>query len=125
MRQLACWTVLGMVFALGGLSGTAHAQFKGTSRPFESYARKPAVSPYMNLINNNNGVATNYQSLVRPQLDQNNFNNQSSAAIKSLQRQAGASQNSKSSSEGNLKLRATGHAAVRGNYSHYYPALNR
>lgn len=125
MRQLAGWAVLGMVLALGGLSDTASAQYKNTSRPFENYNRRPTMSPYMNLVNNNVGTATNYQSLVRPQLDQNNFNNQSASAIKNLQRQVSTPQSSKSSSEGNLKLRKTGHAAVRGNYSHYYPGLNR
>jgi hypothetical protein len=79
----------------------------------------------MQLLNNQTGTATNYQSLVRPQIEQWNFNSQSSSAIKGLQRsQASASGRSKSSAEGNLKMRSTGHAAARESYSHYYPGLN-
>jgi hypothetical protein len=78
----------------------------------------------MQLLNNQTGNATNYQSLVRPQIEQWNFNSQSTSAIKGLQRSQAASANrSKSSAEGNLKMRSTGHAAARESYSHYYPGL--
>ncbi len=81
----------------------------------------------MNLLNNNiaNNIATNYQSLVRPQLEQQNFNAKSSSAIRGLQRGAASSQHSVSSSEGNQKLRGTGHHATRESYSHYYPGLGK
>jgi hypothetical protein len=121
MRRL---TLIAAVVMLGSLASTAQAQYKAKSRPFDSAGgRRPAVSPYMNLINNNTGVATNYQSLVRPQLEQQNFNAKSASAIKGLQRQAASSTRSASSHEGNMKMRGTGHTAARENYSHYYPQL--
>jgi hypothetical protein len=80
----------------------------------------------MNLVNNQTGTATNYQSLVRPQLDQQNYNAQSASAIKNLQsKQAAASKGSKATTEGNVKLRTTGHPASRESYSHFYPGLGR
>jgi hypothetical protein len=126
MRTLASITAVGLVVVLGALANDASAQYKGKSRPFDTTSRRPAVSPYMNLLNNNTGAATNYQSLVRPQIDQQNYNAQSASAIKNLQRQqAKSSQRSKSGSEGNQKLRSTGHAATRETYSHFYPSLGR
>lgn len=115
-------------------ANTAEAQYKAKSRPFDNAgggARRPAVSPYMNLLNNTNGIATNYQSLVKPQLEQDNFNARSASAIRGLQRQAAASASrsastrSASTHEGNIKMRGTGHSHVRENYSHYYPQLGR
>jgi hypothetical protein len=124
MRRL---TLIAAFVLLGYLANPAQAQYKAKSRPFDSAgARRPTVSPYMNLLNNNNGIATNYQSLVRPQVEQQNFNARSSSAIKGLQRQAASSATrSASTHEGNVKMRGTGHTAGRENYSHYYPQLGR
>ncbi|HVU88494.1 MAG TPA: hypothetical protein VHD36_14330 [Pirellulales bacterium] len=123
-------TLSGVFVLLGVLVTSAQAQYRAKPRPFDGAgggsARRPAISPYMNLINNNNGIATNYQSLVRPALEQNNFNAKSASAIRGLQRQAAQSASrSTSTYEGNVKMRATGHAAARENYSHYYPQLGR
>ena len=124
MNRFCILGLLASIVLLGGLAGSASAQYKAPkNRPFESYSRRPSVSPYMNLLNNQTGNATNYQSLVRPQLDQQSFNQKSASAIKGLQSQAGKQQ-SKSGSEGNQKLRPTGHAATRQNYSHFYPGMN-
>ncbi|MCA9260170.1 MAG: hypothetical protein KDA61_13255 [Planctomycetales bacterium] len=61
-------------------SGTAHAQL---ARPTRYQAAIPTTSPYLNLLNNNGGnFATNYYSIIRPQLRQNEFNQQQAAAIK-------------------------------------------
>jgi hypothetical protein len=61
---------------------------------------RPTVSPYLNLFRNNTGPLPNYYSLVRPQLQQQDFNQrqmtaqqQQNAAIGALQvesRQMGA-----------------------------------
>ena len=126
MRRFMIFGAVGLSLTLAGMVGNASAQYKGRPRPFDTTSRRPSVSPYMQLINNNTGAATNYQSLVRPQIDQQNYNAQSASAIKNLQRQV-SSQNrlSKSGAEGNQKLRATGHAAMRENYSHFYPSLGK
>jgi hypothetical protein len=127
-------TLLVVCAILFTFASSAHAQYKGKPRPHDNAGaggRRPAVSPYMNLLNNTNGVATNYQSLVKPQLEQNNFNARSSSAIRGLQRQAAASGShaaptrSASTHEGNVKMRGTGHSHVREGYSHYYPQLGR
>ena len=60
------------VVVLASLAATARAD--RPKRPFESTATSPRVSPYMNLVNNQQGGATNYQSLVRPQIEQQSVN---------------------------------------------------
>ena len=37
--------------------------------------RRPTISPYLNLLRNDNGTLPNYYSLVRPQLYQQSFDN--------------------------------------------------
>jgi len=37
--------------------------------------QRPTISPYLNLLRTDNGVMPNYYSLVRPQLDQQSFDN--------------------------------------------------
>jgi hypothetical protein len=108
------------MLCLGALIASASAQ----NQQFNNYTRKPSVSPYMQLLNNQTGTATNYQSLVRPQLDQRSFNQQSSSAIRQLQKGGGGTAgSSKSGVEGNKKLRSTGHVVSTENYSHYFPGM--
>jgi hypothetical protein len=130
MKTSFLLTAVVVAMTWAALVSTANAQYKGKARPFDTTARRPSVSPYMNLINNNTGAATNYQSLVRPQIDQQNLNTRSASAIRSLQRNQGASSSSsgskgnKSTAEGgNVKLRPTGHTSSRENYAHYFPGL--
>ena len=120
MIRATLLAAMGVAIAFGAMCGSTSAQ----NQQFNNYARKPSMSPYMNLVNNNTGIATNYQSLVRPQLDQRNFNQASSSAIKQLQKGA-SSGSSKSGAEGNKKLRATGHIAATENYSHFYPSMKQ
>jgi hypothetical protein len=84
--------------------------------------RRPTVSPYMNLVNNPQGGATNYQSLVRPQLEQQATNRKQGVAIAQLGRQA-FSGSPQPKSQGNGQLRSTGHRAVFNDTSRYYPGL--
>ena len=119
MNRGTLLAAMGVAMTFGAMCGSTSAQ----NQQFNNYARKPSVSPYMNLINNNTGIATNYQSLVRPQLDQRGFNQQSSSAIKQLQKSAAGP--SKSGAEGNKKLRSTGHIASTENYSHFYPSMKQ
>jgi hypothetical protein len=81
--------------------------------------RRPTVSPYLNLVNGNNDPnLTNYQSLVRPQVNQQRVNNQQNAQINRLEARPPTSGNA-----GSESLRSTGHQATWRNYSHYYPKL--
>jgi hypothetical protein len=63
------------------LVGTAHGQGVSTYRP-----ATPTVSPYMNLLRTDLGPLPNYQSLVRPQLEQRTFNRQAAQAINRTER---------------------------------------
>lgn len=72
----------------------------------------PTVSPYLNLTQSNPTV-TNYQSLVRPLIDQGNSIRRQGNSISSLQRQAYG---------GGGGSRGTGHATYYMNYGHYYPS---
>jgi hypothetical protein len=126
MRQFLL-VAAGLAIAFGGLASRASAQ---TPRPFDDYTPPSSVSPYMNLINNNNnnsatGAFLNYQLLVKPQLEQRNYNRQSAVAIRQMQQQQSQLSKSPGPPDRNQKLRTTGHAATRVNYSHYYPALTR
>jgi hypothetical protein len=114
MRRLAVVGALCVTFAFTGLIDCASAQSDSKKkRPFEDYSRRPSVSPYMNLTNNNTGTATNYQSLVRPQLEQQAFNRRSLAAINQLQGQAANSTKSQTKTNGTQKAPASTHAATQ------------
>ena len=129
-KSLGC--AVGFLTIITGLSNReAAAQ---NPRPFDDYTPPSAVSPYMNLMNNNNNgtdanLFMNYQLFVKPQLEQRRINKQSATAIRNLQQtqdqQSRSTKGSNNNSEGNPKLRATGHVATRVNYSHYYPTLNK
>jgi hypothetical protein len=80
----------------------------------------PTVSPYMNLLQNNNqlnGLPT-YQSLVKPLVDQQNAIQRQGNSLQRLQQQvsSGASPNGGGSG-------ATGHATRFMNYSHFYTGI--
>jgi len=116
--------VLVMSILLSWAIPAAHAANRPT-RPFENEgARRPAVSPYMNLVNNAQSGATNYQSLVRPQIEQSSVNSRQRAAITQLGRQA-ATNRPQSSSQGNRQLRSTGHTTHFNDTSRFYPGLKR
>ena len=76
----------------------------------------PTVSPYLNLLQNNGFGVTNYQSLVKPLINQGNAIQQQGHSIGNLQRQVSQQAYGASSSR-----RGTGHATYFMNYSHYYP----
>lgn len=91
---------------------------------FQKYTtRSPSVSPYLNLLNNNvNGTATPYQSLVRPQLEQQQVNRQQAQSIQNIQSNLHAQARANAGGAG--IERGTGHQSVFMNYLHYYPALS-
>ncbi len=78
----------------------------------------PTVSPYLNLLQNNNvlGPPSNYQSLVKPLIDQQSAIKRQGNSIQQLQQQMGSGGPAGNISGG----RATGHASYFMNYSHYY-----
>lgn len=78
----------------------------------------PTVSPYLNLLQNNNQLngIPNYQSLVRPLLDQQSAIQRQGASLQRLQQQVSTD------GKGPGAQRATGHMSYFMNYSHFYPA---
>ena len=54
----------GVAFTLGLAAVPCFAQPPGFGRP-----RSPTLSPYLNLLNNNNSTAFNYYQLYRPQAE--------------------------------------------------------
>lgn len=67
---------LSLCVVLVAIAATHEVRGQGVRRYQPS---RPTVSPYLNLYRNNTGPLPNYYSLVRPQLNQQAFNNQISA----------------------------------------------
>ena len=80
--------------------------------------QRPTVSPYLNLLRNDNGPVPNYYSLVRPQLNQQAFDRQIGSVARlqslSIQRLEDVAQMQ--------TTRSTGTGSVYRNLSHFYPA---
>ncbi|MBI3839631.1 MAG: hypothetical protein HY288_17050 [Planctomycetia bacterium] len=81
----------------------------------------PTVSPYLNLLQSNNQLNSvpNYQSLVKPLIDQRNAIQRQGNSLQHLQQQVA------SGAGGGVGGRGTGHTTHFMNYSHYYPRLAR
>jgi len=65
-----------------------HSSSPVYNKPFSQYRAAPAVSPYMNLFRDdtNFGRVDNYNTLVRPMVEQRNANLQVGGAIRGLER---------------------------------------
>src|SRR5262245_8030473 len=80
----------------------------------------PTVSPYLNLLQTNSQGLSNYQSLVKPMIDQQNTLQRQGNSIQRLQQQVGSAGSAPGATRG------TGHATRFGNLSHYYsPGVGR
>jgi len=81
----------------------------------------PTVSPYLNLLNNNNNIGLPaYQTLVKPLVEQQNAIQRQGNSIQRLQQQVGPGGTRGGGG-------TTGHMTYFMNYSHYYsrPARTR
>ncbi len=79
----------------------------------------PAVSPYLNLGVNQNGLS-NYQTLVKPMMDEQDSLQRQSANLQRLQRQVRDSQGRRDSSGSNDGRQPQARFM---NYSHYYGGI--
>jgi hypothetical protein len=97
-------------------------------KPFSAYSPSPTVSPYLNLFRNDlsGGSDLNYQTLVRPQLQQQQFNSQAQRANYEIARrvQAIAAQGDYNTA-GSKELYPTGHQTVFQYYGRHYPAFSQ
>ena len=73
----------------------------------------PTVIPYLNLVGSGSFGITNYQSLVKPLIDQGRAIDRQGGSIRGLQQQAFGRSGSR---------RGTGHSSYFMNYSHFYPS---
>ena len=95
------------------------------TKPFSTISTTPTVSPYLNLFNTSqNGTsAFNYQTLVRPQLQQNAINQAQMRQNLDVDRkvQALAARGAYSNPAGSETEYPTGHQTAYMYYGHYYP----
>jgi hypothetical protein len=98
---------------------TAMAQYGGQYMGSSDNPVGPTVSPYLNLLQTNNGV-TNYQSLVRPLINQGNAIDRQGGSIRGLQQQI----YQQAYGAGGRGI-GGGHPTYFMNYSHYYPTTRR
>lgn len=96
-------------------------------KPFSSVTPSPTVSPYMNLFREDfSGESDlNYQTLVRPQLDQQRVNAQVQRQNMELSRrvQSISAQSNYGNPGGSQNQYPTGHPTSFRYYSHFYPTM--
>ncbi|QDT67431.1 hypothetical protein MalM25_03290 [Planctomycetes bacterium MalM25] len=102
----------------------------GGSKPFTSLRRDPTVSPYLNLFNTGIGGGQasidNYNTIVRPQLQQQSLNRQLQRQTQQLNtRVQQIAAQPAFQAQGSDRMMATGHATVFGYYSRFYPTAGR
>ena len=113
------------------LSRGAASSFTPSSstKPFSSVTSSPTVSPYLNLFREDfDGSGDfNYQTLVRPQLQQQQYNQQFQRQNMELSArvQQISAQSDYRNPAGSESIYPTGHQTVFGAYSHFYPSLGQ
>lgn len=127
---------------LANPSGVKASDQNTQGKAFSNVARRPTVSPYLNLLRDDlfdavgSGVPA-YQTLVRPQLEQQEFMERQ-AVVNARQRRATSSTNQRLNESlsqlysgagfspyGARNVRPTGHAAVFMNTGQFYPGRGR
>lgn len=95
-----------------------------SSKPFSGYSPSPTTSPYLNLFNEGRGSNNDfaYQTLVKPQLQQQQFNQQAQQQAQNLARRLQQiSAQPDYNPEGSKTQYPTGHQTVFQYHGHYYP----
>ncbi len=109
-RTLFVLAVAG-ILCLSSLSSATAQGFGGGGS--SNNPNGPTVSPYLNLLQNANPDITNYQSLVKPLINQNDALRRQGGAIQALQQQ------------GNYGSGGTGIHSYFMYYSHFYTTPTR
>jgi hypothetical protein len=113
--------------AQGPRLGLGLSSSSGTSKPFAGYTPEPTVSPYLNLFREDleGNSDLNYNTLVRPMLQQQQFNQQVQRQSMELARRLQSlSAQSDFNPEGSKSQYPTGHQTTFMYYGHYYPSAN-
>jgi hypothetical protein len=106
-----------------GIGGSGRA-----NKPFGNYSPAPTVSPYLNLFREDlDGQSDlNYQTLVRPQLRQQEFNDRVQREnMEMAQRLQSMGAQSDFNPRGSTSQPPTGHQTVFQYYGHYYPGFQQ
>ena len=110
--------LLGTLVILALSSGVAQAE-----QPFANVQQSPTTSPYLNLLNRQGTGLPTYQSLVKPQIQQQQENARQQQQIQHLARQqsklagGGLTQATRGIS---TEIRQTGHVTASMDYLHYF-----
>lgn len=97
-------------------------------KPFSRVSYGPAVSPYLNLFREDFGGNSdlNYQTLVRPQLEQQRINEQVQRQNIEISRKVQSlSARSDFNPQGSRQQSPTGHSTTFMYYGRYYPSAGR
>ncbi len=126
-KVLVVFSSVVLTVLMFGAASQANAQYRRYARDSirNAVTRRPTVSPYLQLLEGGGGLfATPYQSRVRPDVQQLQFNRQQNQQISQLRQQVNSSllQDPRNADGG---LRATGHTTFYMNYSHFYPVAPR
>jgi hypothetical protein len=84
---------------------------------------RPTVSPYLNLLQPQGNGLPNYQTLVKPAIDQRRRDQETQRQIYQLQSSVAA--NTARETRGESTFRPTGHTTTFFYHSHFYPALGQ
>ncbi len=119
---------VGQSSAPGSRLDTGLSSFGNLNKPFSNFSPAPTVSPYLNLFRDELDQESdlNYQTLVRPQLRQQELNDRLQRENFDIARrlQSIAAQ-SDFNPQGSTSQPPTGHQTVFMFYGHYYPALGQ
>jgi hypothetical protein len=125
-RRLVNGSVPQYSFSNNNYRGLFNSSLVGAraGKPFSGLAGTSAVTPYLSLSEPFSSSAHNYYTQVRPQLDQQRFNQQAAARARQLQQQvASLEAQPPYSPVGDAERAPTGHVAVFMNYGGYYPQV--
>lgn len=95
-----------------------------TVKPFANVTAAPTISPYLGLFNEGFGEFNDldYQTIVRPQIQQQQFNQQIQRQTQAINRRVNAlAARNPYNTTGNQSMMPTGHAATFQYYSRFYP----
>ncbi|MGE0534556.1 MAG: hypothetical protein AB7O68_06245 [Pirellulales bacterium] len=93
----------------------------GASLLNQALYNRPTVSPYLNLTRPGGLITPNYQSLVRPQVDQMRVNRAQRQSTATLQREISSSRHQ--AVIPGQQIRGTGHATSYMSYSQYFNTI--
>ncbi|MBX9788399.1 MAG: hypothetical protein K2Y37_05745 [Pirellulales bacterium] len=93
----------------------------GASLLNQALYNRPTVSPYLNLTRPGGVITPNYQSLVRPQVDQMRVNRAQRQTTANLQREISSSRHQAVTP--GQQIRGTGHATNYMSYSQYFNTI--